>query len=1065
MAQARRSSGGLEPEDVRIWLLGGFRVSVGARSVEGYRWRLKKAEVLLKLLALARGHRLHREQIMAALWPDLDTRSATNNLHRVLHFARGALEPTPANTITSRYLALQGNLLALCPDGALWVDVEAFEGAAANARRGREPGAYRAAIELYTGELLPEDRYEEWTEEKREELRQLYLALLIELARLHRERKEYEPAIEAFRQVVAEVPAKEEAHVALMSLYALTGRRQEALLQYERLREALAEEFAEEPSATSRHLHEEIRAGGFPVALPSPSTDRPSEDLADSSKHNLPASLTSFVGREREMVEVKRSLSMTRLLTLTGAGGCGKTRLALEMARNLVGAYPGGVWLVELAPLSEPATLTQAVAQALGVREQPGRPLTETLKDYLHTKALLLILDNCEHLVESAASLAAALLRACPHLKVLATSREPLGVRGEVLWRVPPLSLPSEDQESSIESLMRYEAVQLFRDRTRSRLPGFELTEENASAAARVCRRLDGVPLAIELATARMGILAVEQITERLEDSLKLLSVGDRTADPRHRTLRATLAWSYELLTESERKLFGRISVFAGDWTLEAAEEVCSGNGIEREDVLDLLGRLVDKSLVIAGASPEEKGVLRYRMLDPVRQYGQERLQESGEVERVRERHAEYFLALAERVEPELSGARPVPWLELLETEYANLRATLSWALDGDEVEHAETGLRLAAALARFWDAHSPAEGRRWFEKGLARSGRSNTAVRARALNEAGFIAVYEGDPKGMALLEESLALYKELGDLSGAALSISNLGHAIVHSGDRARMVLLRDEVEALLSEPLDKRVRAHLLHFLGFAAGVEEDFEQMRVRIEESLALLRELGDVRNIASHLPILGMVVLIHGKDFERASELFEEGLTLQRELKYKSAIFFDLLGMAAVAALRGRLVRAAKLFGASEAVREDIGLAVSPLNDSYYDYDGYLATTRAGLSEEEFDAAFSEGRAMSPEQAIEYALSPEETSLLTISKKFRRTHTDKAADPLTRRQLEVALLIGRGLTNYQIADALTISKHTVANHVAQILRKLNLSSRSKIVVWVNEKRLRDSEKK
>jgi predicted ATPase/DNA-binding SARP family transcriptional activator/DNA-binding CsgD family transcriptional regulator len=1054
-AQAR--SGGIEPEAVRIWLLGGFRISVGSRSVGEDEWRLRKAGSLVKLLALSPGHRLHREQAMDLLWPDLDSEAAANNLHHALHIARRTLEHAAPASAASSYLHLRDERLALCPDAPLWVDVEAFEEAADTARYALEPTAYRAAVDLYSGELVPRDRYEAWAEERRDALRETYLALLVELAGLYEEREEYGPAIEVLRLALADDPAREEAHRSLMRLYAASQERQRAIAQYQQLEKALSKELGSEPAAASRRLYEEILENRYR----SRSESRASNEPADSSQHNLPNPRTSFVGREREMIGVKRSLAMTGVLNLTGAGGCGKTRLALEVAKDLVGAYPDGVWLVELAPLSDPALVPQAVAAALGVREQPGRPLTETLSSHLGSKRTLLVLDNCEHLIYACARLVDALLNSCSGLRVLATSREALGVLGETNWPLSPLSLPDTGERlPPVEELSRYEAIRLFLERARSRLSAFELTEENARDVAEVCRKLDGIPLGIELATARLSALAVEQIVAMLNDSLRLLTTGARTADPRHRTLRATLAWSHELLDEPERKLFGRLSVFAGGWTLEAAEEVCSGDG--QDGVLDLLSQLVDKSLVVAEASsPGAGGALRYRMLEPVRQYGQERLEKSGKAERVRERHARHYLELAERVEPELSGARPVPWLELLETEYGNLRSALSWALDTDDEsqERAEIGLRLAAALARFWDAHSPAEGRRWFEKGLARSGVSNTSVRARALNEAGFIAVYEGDPEALPMLEESLALYKELDDLSGAALSISNLGHAIVHGGDRVRMVSLRDEVEALLSEPLDKRVRAHLLHFLGFAAGVEEDFEQMRVRIEESLALLRELGDVRNIATHLPILGMVVLIHDRDFERASKLFEEGLILQRELKYKSAIFFDLMGMAGVSALRREPARAAKLFGASEALRETIGLAITPLKDSYYDYESYLATSRAGLSEEEFDAAFSEGRAMTPEEAIEYALSKEEERdpATLVPAPEQQPPADELTERLTRREQEVALCVARGLTNRGIASELAISGRTVENHVRKILKKLGFHSRAQIAAWVAQR--------
>jgi predicted ATPase/DNA-binding SARP family transcriptional activator len=606
-------------------LLGGFRVSVGARTVEGDRWRRRKAANLLKLLALAQGHRLHRERIMAVLWPDLDARSQANNLHRALHFARRALEPGAANA-TSRYLPLQGDLLALCPDGPLWVDVEAFKEAVATAHRAREPAAYRAAADLYAGELLPEDRYEAWAEERREALRETYLALLTGLAELYEEREEYEPAaLEALRLALTGNPAHEEVHRGLMRLYAASGERQRAMAQYEQLEKALSEELGAEPAAASRRLHEEILADRFPKA-PSRSGSSPSEEPADLSRHNLPNARTSFVGREREMVGVKRSLAMTRVLTLTGSPGCGKTRLALEVARNLVGAYPEGSWLVKLAPLSEGELVPQAVAQALGVREQPGRALVETLEDALRPRKMLLVLDNCEHLMEAVVHLVDALLDSCPRLRVLATSRETLTAAGEVSWVVPSLTVPDSRHPSTAEELEGYESVRLFMERARQRDPSLVLTLRNAQAVARICRRLDGIPLAIELAAARMGVLSVEQLAERLEDSLKLLGGGgSQTVEPRHRTLRATLDWSHDLLSEDERALFGRLSIFAGGWTLEAAEEVCSGEGIEQDDVLDLMSRLVDKSLVVAEASPAEEGALRCRMLEPVRPGGRGR--------------------------------------------------------------------------------------------------------------------------------------------------------------------------------------------------------------------------------------------------------------------------------------------------------------------------------------------------------------------------------------------------------------------------------------------------------
>ena len=723
---------GKRPETVRIWLLGGFRVSVGSRTIKHNRWRLRSSAALVKLLALAPGHRIHREQVIDLLWPDCGRRTASNSLRQALYAARKALDPAAG----SRYLASEDESLVLCPGRRLWVDIEAFVEAAATARRARDPAAYEAALDLYTGDLLPEDRYEEWAENRRDELRQLYVALLVELAKLYEQRGEYGPAVEALRRAVAEKPTLEEVHTALMRLYAIAGQPGEALAQYERLRDVLSRGFGTEPGAMTRRLRDEIAAGKLlltPPAGPSP------EESSDASRHNLPAARTSFVGREREMVEVTRALAMTQLLTLTGAGGSGKTRLALDVARDLLGAYADGVWLVELAPLSEPELVLQEVASTLEIREQPGRPLADTLVHALREKKMLLVVDNCEHLIDACARLVDTLLGACSHLRVLATSREALRVTGETSWPVPSLTVPEAGEDSpTVESLTRYEAVRLFVERARSRLPSFALTPENVHAAVEVCRGLEGIPLAIELAATRVGVLSVQQISERLGRSLKLLT-DDRVTDPRHRALRATLDWSHELLSEDEKKLFRLLSAFSGGWSLEAAEAVGAAGSVEEEDVLDLLDTLVEKSLVVVEES-WERGA-RYGMLEPVRQYARAKLEESGESEAILRRHAEYYLELAERAKPKLRGPRQVAWLELLETEHDNFRAVLSWALGRratEPDEHAELGVRLAAALWRFWEAHGhPGEGRRWLEAVLSESCGPPVA-RAEALNGAG---------------------------------------------------------------------------------------------------------------------------------------------------------------------------------------------------------------------------------------------------------------------------------------------------------------------------------------
>jgi DNA-binding SARP family transcriptional activator len=546
-------------EAVRVWLLGGFLVSVGERKVDESTWRLKKAASLMKLLTLAPGHRLHREQAMDLLWPNSGKKAASNNLSQTLHVARRALTSDPAES--SRYLASQDESLVLCPGGELWVDVEAFEEAAATARRTRDPGAYRAAIELYSGELLPGNRYEEWAEGRRQQLQHMWLTLHVELARVYEELGEYEKGIEALQRAVSEEPTNEAMHAALMRLYALSERRGEALAQFQRLREALSGELDAQVSAATERLHEVIAGGTF---LPAQPTVAQTEEPSDTGRHNLPASRTSFVGREHEMMKIKRHLAMTRLLTLTGAGGSGKTRLALEVARDLIGAYPDGVWLSELASLSQGEFVPQALAEAVGVQGQPGRPLTDTLVDALRTKKMLLILDNCEHLIDAVAGLVARLLNSCPRLRILATSREALGAVGEVTWTVSLLSVPDLRSALTITQLEGYESVRLFVDRARQRTPTFALRPENAQAVAQICVRLEGLPLAIELAATRIKMLPPEALLDRLSDRLKLLTGGPRELSERQRTLRNTIEWSYELLEEGEKVLFRGLSVFSG---------------------------------------------------------------------------------------------------------------------------------------------------------------------------------------------------------------------------------------------------------------------------------------------------------------------------------------------------------------------------------------------------------------------------------------------------------------------------------------------------------------------
>jgi predicted ATPase/DNA-binding CsgD family transcriptional regulator len=757
----------------------------------------------------------------------------------------------------------------------------------------------------------------------------------------------------------------------------------------------------------------------------------------ERTPHNLPIRLSSFIGREKELAELRRLLEGNRLLTLTGAGGCGKTRLALAAADELVETFEDGVWLVDLAPLADPSLVPQAVASTLGVREQPGRSPTETLSDYLASKKVLLVLDNCEHLIEACAELAESLLRSCPELWVLATSREALGVAGEVAWPVPSLALPDLRRTPNIEGLSRYESARLFVERTEAVKPTFSLTEQNAPSVVKICYRLDGIPLAIELAAARTKVLSVEQISERLDDCFRILAAGSRTTIPRQRTLHATMDWSHELLSEQERALFRRLSVFAGGFSLEATESVCAGEDLEHYGVLELLSHLVDKSLIMVA---EQDGEARYRLLETVRQYGREKLDESGEEAELGRRHAGYFVGLAEKAERELSGPDQARWLTLMETEHDNLRAALSWSFG--ERGDVGFGVRLAAALWLFWFSRGyVSEGRRWLESAISRSGRAAPYARANVLNGAGWLATFQDDyGTAKILIEEGLALYRELGDKEGIASSIAYLGFvAVLGQRDDVPVAMLLEEASRLKPELKDRRTVAYLLVLEGLVALGRGDLEQAVALNEEGLALYREVSDALGVLACLWNIGLVKLAQG-DYERSTTLLRESLRLAWDLDHKLYIQYSIIGLAGVAASRVRPVRAAQLWGAAEGMSETYGTQFPPAGRSLIDHEGRMAEARSHLEEAAFHAAWAEGKAMSLEQVVEYALDQEAAPEPTAQEDYPAG--------LSAREAEVLRLVATGLTNAEVADKLFLSSRTIEWYLGSIYRKLGFHSRT-----------------
>ncbi|MEP6943095.1 MAG: tetratricopeptide repeat protein [Betaproteobacteria bacterium] len=619
--------------------------------------------------------------------------------------------------------------------------------------------------------------------------------------------------------------------------------------------------------------------------------------------NNLPQQLTSFIGREKEIVDVKALMTSGRLVTLTGSGGCGKTRLAVQVAADALESYPDGAWMVELAALADPALVTQTVANELGLKESRGKTIEQSLVEHLSSRRALLVLDNAEHLLAECAQLADTLLRRCAKVALLVSSREGLSIAGEATYRVPSLPMPDPKQDKTPEQVGRFESTRLFVERARLHAPGFEVTAQNAVTLASICSRLDGIPLAIELAAARMRSMSIDELNKRLDQRFRLLSGGSRTALPRQQTLRSLIDWSYDLLKVSEQALLCRLAIFVGGWTLEAAESVCSGDGVDEAAMLDVLTSLVDKSLV---QIEEGDTGTRYRLLETVRQYARDRLLERGDGAQWRDRHLAYFVAAAEATEPLLTGVDQRSQLDSLEAEHDNLRAALTWSCveSGDTV----AGARLAAALHWFWFVRGYlGEGRAWFVALLAALPvtEAHSGLRAKALIGAGELVRQQGEyAAARVLFLESLDISKRLGDDRGVAAAQVNIGLVDYHLGDYDGARVLLDQSTAAQRALGDQAGLAFSLNTLGMLRAEQGAYAQTRTLYEESLAIRRQLGDHQGIGQLLNNLA-IIASHQGDFVRARGLYEEGLAIRRELRDKRGIALMLNNMAMAAAQQG----------------------------------------------------------------------------------------------------------------------------------------------------------------
>jgi predicted ATPase/class 3 adenylate cyclase/DNA-binding CsgD family transcriptional regulator len=781
----------------------------------------------------------------------------------------------------------------------------------------------------------------------------------------------------------------------------------------------------------------------FQLMHPDLPQDFPVLKTLDAELTNLPTELTSFLGREAELSELKKLVGKSRLVTISGAGGLGKTRIALHLAAELMDAFPDGVWLVELAAVPDPTLAVGAFAKSVGVREVPGTPLLQTLTAHLQTRSCLIVIDNCEHLIGECARLSEHLLAKCPEVTLLATSRELLGVTGEQLWRLSPLALPPATGKPSARELTESEAVRLFVDRAWPNQPVPEFDEHRASTILRICQRLDGIPLAIELAAARAKVMTVDDLLVRLDDRFRLLTGGGRTAGPRQQTLRATVDWSYELLEPSERKLFRRLSVFAGGFALADVEAVCAGVGEQSGEIVELMARLVDKSLTIpVGAGDGEAPM---RQLETLQQYGRERLIEAGEASLYLRRHADHFLQLAEREKNAGDRRDDSSWLDRLDSQHDNLRA----ALQTSQTESADLNLRLATALLALWDARGYlTEGRDWLEKALA-AWPEETALRAEALGAAGWLSQRLGDfDRAAACFEESVRIARVTQQGHLAAESLANLALVrLLHGQSQQAGPLVREAI-AIAEDLDDHYATAGALLVMGLVAYFEGDFDQSKACAERSLALHRELGNEKVAAFLLACLATLA-IDNQDEAMARANLRESLEISRRLHEKVDVAFVLETCARFAVARSDPGFAVKLAGAAASVRETVGAPAAPPWRAMVEMSQESA--RADLGPEVTDLVWREGRALSLEKAIDQAL--EWLNPQTGAAPVRSDNSQTEPAGLTKREREVAALVGRGLRNREIASKLFLAPRTVDAHVEHIRNKLDLHSRTQIAAW------------
>ena len=1003
---------------LKILTFGGLEIQDGEKPVTGLASR--KTELLLVYL-VRQGRGYTREVLAELLWAGRSQSQSLANLRVVLSSLRKQL---------GEYVRIERDWVGLREEVEVWLDAGELEtvlGGLGDPEGPFTPSQVeqvKRVVGLYRGAFLEGVYVQEaegltgWMEQEREHLQGLMVRGLSWLAGWCLQSGEYQEGIGYARRLVELDPLQEAGQRQLMRLLALDGQRGAAMSQYERFRQVLAQELGAEPDAKTLQLHAQIQSGdgGERIVSREAPSDILSSGEARLRRHNLPAHQNSFVGRERERGEIKSLFASSQLLTLTGIGGTGKTRLALQVAEELIELFPDGVWLVELAPLRDPGLVEQTTALVLKVSEKPDRLLSDILIEDVRDKDMLIVLDNCEHLVDACARLVDQLLRAAPNLKILCTSRAPMNLTGEITYPVQPLTLPDSNQAATPHALMQSEAGQLFGERAAAVKPEFHMTEENAAAIAYICQHLDGIPLAIELAATRVRHISVEQIASRLGDRFLLLTGGSRTALPRQQTLRAALDWSYELLTEAESHLFRRLSVFNGRFSLEAVEAVCSddrepgstGYLIRGTQILDLLSALVDHSLVRVDQWNDEA---LYDLLETVRGYVLEKLHELGKLPAMGSKHMQYYLELAVRAHPYIRKGQP-EWMRRLEAECDNLHAAMEFAIAND----LESAIRFEYLLSYFYTfTNRKKEMAGWTIRILTLSEDwPRGKLRAKVLYCAGDCAVLSHDfEQGQVLLEASLEMAKEFGDQEIVNAVIQSFTGISYFQGDWKSMHDYAAQHLEISKKLCDNYGIGDSLWQLGHSASKMGKIKEAHDYLEQSLHLARQENDVNLIAFNLASLAWLarqegdtnaaksycmeradirrqmgyknglasawidwgeVLLQEGDFRQARMMARNSMMILQEIKILNIQIICLELFAGAAGVEGQDECAARLFGASESAAEKYAL----IEDfDRLTYDPILNAVNKRLGEVEFRAAWEAGRKMTLEEAVEYAMQSE----------------------------------------------------------------------------------------